>query len=259
MTGCDTEKRKNIVILIDNSASVAELSIMNYIKIIEETIIPNMTKNDKITILFIDGCSKGLGERIYSFDLADIDFTKPTDGVNHRVDSADARRKRFLNETVKLEMDSTVMAKRKNRLAEGCGQYTDIISTLLEAQLLVDTEKNYKNKTDKVLNNANGDDNFEYETCIVIFSDMVNENAEKTYDFTKFEQLSDDAISKKVLALKEQKKIANLENVKVIVDGTTGGEKVKLFWDKYFKLAGAEVKAYENDTRLELKKYLVKM
>lgn len=267
LTGCDTTKRKNFIILIDNSTSVPELVIQRYITNIQETILPNMGAKDKLIVQFIDGCSQDRAERIYSFDLAEMNFSNKADGANHQADSSLARLKRYLLETVKDDIEKKILAKRKER--KDCGGYTDIVNALNEAKKLVESKKNFSSTTDKILNDANGDESFEYETCIVIFSDMVNENSAKTFDFTTFGRLKDDEVNKKVLQLKDLNKIPDLAGVKILVYGATSTkeagafsgkqiENVKLFWDLFFQSAGADVKGYGYDTQLELKNYLAK-
>jgi len=268
LTGCDTTKRKNYVVLIDNSISVPEQVMQRYITTIQETILPNIGDKDRLIVQFIDGCSQDKAERIYSFDLAEMDFSNKADGVNHQADSSRARLKRYLLVTVRDDIAKTILAKRKER--ESCGGYSDIINALNEAKKLVESKKNFNSTTDKILNDANGDENFEYETCIVLFSDMVNENKERTFDFTGFGRLKDDDVNKKVLELKDLNKIPDLAGVKILVYGATSTkeagafagkqiENVKLFWDLFFQSAGADIKGYGYDTEIELKKYLTQI
>lgn len=267
LVGCSTVKRKNFVVLVDNSTSVPEDVIQRYIKTIQETILPNMGEKDKLTVQFIDACSQNKAERIYSFDLAEMDFSNKMDGINHAADSSRARLKRYLLQTVKDELAQTIIAKRQER--KSCGNYTDIVNALNEAKSLVQKGKSYTSKTDKLLNDAQGNDNYEYETCIVIFSDMVNENAARTFDFTTFGRLKDEDVNKKVTELKDLNKIPDLAGVKVLVYGATSTkeagafagrqiENVRLFWDLFFQSAGADLKGYGYDTEMELKNYLVK-
>jgi len=265
LTGCDTTKRKNFVVLIDNSISVPEAVMELYINKIQETILPNLGNNDKLTIQFIDACSQNKAERIYSFDLAEIDFSNVQDGVNHAEDSSSVRLSRYVLETVNEDIAKVILAKRKER--QNCGRYTDIINALNEAKSLVEYKKNYTSKTDQILNNAQGNDNYEYETCIVIFSDMVNENAQRTFDFSTFGRLKNEDVNKKISDLKELNKIPDLQGVKVLIYGATstgkaGGfagrqvENVKLFWDLFFLSAGADIIGYGYDTNLELNQYM---
>lgn len=267
LAGCNTEKRKNFIVLVDNSTSVPQDVIERYIKTIQETILPNMGEKDKLTVQFIDACSQNKAERIYSFNLAEMDFSNKMDGVNHAADSSRARLRRYLLQTVKDELANTIIAKRQER--KSCGNYTDIVNALNEAKSLVENGKSYTSKTDKLLNNAQGNDNYEYETCIVIFSDMVNENAARTFDFTTFGRLKDEDVNRKVTELKDLNKIPDLHGVKILVYGATSTkeagafagrqiENVKLFWDLFFHSAGADLKGYGYDTGMELKNYLAK-
>ena len=100
LTGCDITKRKNFVVLIDNSISVPEQVMQRYITTILETILPNIGDHDRLIVQFIDGCSQGKAERIYSFDLAEMNFENKADGVNHKADSASTRLKHYLLVTV---------------------------------------------------------------------------------------------------------------------------------------------------------------
>jgi hypothetical protein len=265
LTGCDTTKRKNFVVLIDNSISVPELVMQRYITSILETILPNMGDKDKLVVQFIDGCSQDKAERIYSLNLAEMDFTSKADGVNHQADSSHARLRRYLTVTAKSEIAKIIIAKRKER--KGCGGYTDIINALNEAKKLVESKKSYSSMAGRLMNDAKGEDNYEYETCIVLFSDMVNENKERTFDFTTFGRLKEPEVNKKVLELKDLNKIPDLAGVKILVYGATSTaeagafasrqiENVKLFWDLFFQSAGADVKGYGYDTEIELKKFL---
>lgn len=265
LAGCNTEKRKNFIVLVDNSTSVPQDVMQRYIATILETILPNMGEKDKLTLQFIDACSQNKAERIYSFNLAEMDFTNKKDGVNHAVDSSRARLRRYLLQTVKKELASTIAAKRQER--KSCGNYTDIVNALNEARNLVTNDKNYKNKTDQLLNDAQGNENYEYENCIVIFSDMVNENAARTFDFTTFGRLKSADINKKINELKNLNNIPDLHGVKILVYGATSTkeagafagrqiENIKLFWEQFFKLAGADLNGYGYDTQMELKEYL---
>ena len=102
---------------------------------------------------------------------------------------------------------------------------------------------------------------------MVIFSDMVNENPEKTCDFTTFGKVKEEAVTNKISELKEADKIPNLTGIKVFVYGATNTknagvfankqiENVRLFWELFFKSAGGDLKGYGYDTELELKNYI---
>lgn len=264
LAGCDTIKRNNIIVLIDPTLSVPHSEIEKYITTVQETILPNMGEKDRLTIQFIDGCSQLRAERIYSLDLAEMDFSNSLDGINHATDSSRARLKYYLMNRAKDEIADAIFTKRQER--KGCGNYTDIVNALNEAKSLVTKNKNYKNKTEMLLNSALGEDNIEYLTSIVILSDMVNEIESRTLDFTTFGRLKPEDISKKVTELKDLNKIPDLQGTKVLVYGATSTrsagpfagkqiENVQQFWELYFYSAGAELKSYGYDTRMELKNY----
>lgn len=265
LTGCNTNKRRNIVILVDNSASITEDIIQRYIATIQNTILPNMGEKDKLALQFIDGCSQGKAERIFTVDLAEVNFENDADGINHKADSSNMRRMIYMA-GVTDKLAAQVVNKRRER--KDCGQYTDIINAIIEAKTLVENRKSYSNATNQVVNNISGAENYVYETCLIIFSDMVNEDRLQTYDFTSFGKLKREDIEKKTAELKEQGKIPDLPNVKVIIYGATSTNKassyagkqienIKYFWELYFQSAGADLIGYGYDTKLELKKYLI--
>lgn len=268
LTACNTTKRRNFVLLVDISISVPEHIMKRYITTIQETILSNMGDKDKLTVEFIDGCSQNKAERIYSFDLADIDFTNSRDGVNHSKDSSQTRLRRYLLVNIKEIIAKTIIEKKNER--RSCGNYTDIINALNEAKSLIENKRNYTNKTDKLINEAQGKENYQYETCVIIFSDMINENVSKTFDFTIFGRLKEEDVYKKVNELKDLNKIPNLKGAKILVYGATNTKEageyagqqidnVKMFWNKFFKYAGADIVGYGYDTNIEIEQYMKQM
>jgi len=264
LTGCETVKRKNIIVLIDNSNSVPLVVMQRYINTIINTIVPNMGTMDRLTIQFIDGCSQEKGERIYMVDLALTDFSKKTDGINRQADSSRARLVRYL-EKVKTEIAGTVLSKRAER--KDCGQFTDIISAVNEAGKLFVSTTNYHSSFDKLLNSVQGEDNYTYENALVIFSDMVNEEVTKNYDFTTIGGLDKNGIEHLITRLNTEGKIPQLKQFKVLVYGATSTvrkaelagrqiEHVKLFWSLFFSSANANLEGYGYDSQIELTNYL---
>jgi hypothetical protein len=262
LASCGSSKRNNYIVLVDNSLTVSDAVFERYIQTIQQSIITNMGGKDRLTVQFIDGCSQSMAERVYSIDLAVMDFSNDRDGINYKDDSTAARLKRFGSDSVVPEIKRVILAKRKER--NKCSQFTDIISALNEAKTLVDTKKNFSNTKEKILNDAGGEDNYEYVTSVVIFSDMVNENSERTFDFTQMGKLKEDGVEKKVQELKEMNKIPDLAKINVIAYGATSTkeagpfankqiENVKLFWELFFKSAGADLKGYGYDTNAEIK------
>lgn len=266
-TSCGSTRRNNFIVLIDNSLTVPEAVFERYIQTIQQGIIAKMGSKDRLTVQFIDGCSQSMAERVYSIDLALMDFSSDADGINYKEDSAAARLKRFVTDYVVSEVRRAILAKRKERNSDvknKCSQFTDIIGALNEAKSLITKKKNYSNTKDKILNDADGKDSYEYVTSIIIFSDMVNENSERTFDFTQMGKIKSDGVEKKVQELKDIDKIPDMANINVIAYGATSTkeagpfankqiENVKLFWEQFFKSAGADLRGYGYDTDAEIK------
>ena len=270
LASCGSTKRNNFIVLIDNSLTVSESIFERYIQTIQQSIIARLGNKDRLTVQFIDGCSQSMAERIYSIDLAAMDFSSDADGINNKEDSAAVRLKRFVTDSVMSEIRRVVLAKRKERnsdIKNKCSQFTDIIGAMNEAKSLIDKKKNYTSTKDKILNDADGKDSYEYVTSIIIFSDMVNENIERTFDFTQMGKLKADGVEKKVHELKDIDKIPDLANINVVAYGATSTkeagpfankqiENVKLFWELFFQSAGADLKGYGYDTDAEIKSLL---
>lgn len=266
LTSCTSSKRKNYILLIDNSKTISEATLDKYIGIMQQTILPNMGRYDRMTIQFIDECSITQSERIFTIDLAAMDFTNKADGLNNAEDSTEARIKRFLTDSIQTHLKEIILAKRLER--KNCGNYTDIINALNEATPLLTNEKSYTSTMDEILNNAQGKDNFTYENCIIIFSDMVNENREKTFDFTQFGKYNDEKINAKLEELHKLNKIPDLSGCKILIYGATSTteagiyankqiENCKIFWQNFFHESGAELKGYAYDSQREIANYMM--
>lgn len=267
MGGCQTSKRMNFILVFDNSSSVPPEVSERYIAMFKETILPELKAKDKLSLLFADGCSENKGERIYDLDLAEMDFSNKRDGINHAADSAKARLRRYLFNKAQSDISRAVQEKRNQRVA--CAEFTDILSTLLHSEALVIDRSAKTNKFSALINNISGTENYEYETCIIIFSDMINENMAKTYDFTQFATPGHEDVAAKLKSLVVAKKLPDLSGVKVLVYGATSplkdaglaefqNENVKLFWKGYFDSCGARLVGYGYDTKIEMKNFLRK-
>lgn len=265
LTSCTSSKRKNYILLIDNSKTISEATLDKYIGITQQTVLPNMGRYDRMTIQFIDECSMTQSERIFTIDLAAMDFTNKADGLNNAEDSTKARIKRFLTDSIQTLLRTTILTKREER--KNCGNYTDIINALNEATPLLTHEKSYTSTKDEILNNAQGKDNFTYENCIIIFSDMVNENRDKTFDFTQFGKYNEEKINAKLDELHKLNKIPDLSGCKILIYGATSTteagtyankqiENCKIFWQNFFHESGAELKGYAYDSRKEITDYM---
>ncbi len=264
MSSCTSTIRHNFIIEIDNSRTITETTIENYILIIQRFIVMNMGRYDRITVQFIDECSLTKAERVFNLDLAEFEFTNQSDGKNNEGALTNARLRKFLADSIQFKLRRAILSKRAERY--DCGSFTDITVALNEASKLVAHEKSYKDQSDKIFNSVVGNKNFEYENCIVILSDMVNENRNKSLDFTLFGRYTPEQINQKFQKFRELKQIPNLSGCKVLVFGATSTDTVgnankqiqncKLFWQNYFSESGAELKGYGYDIRYELVDYI---
>lgn len=265
MSSCTSIKRHNYIILIDNSKSIKPQLLDKYISIMQNNILPNMGRYDRLTIQFIDECSMTQSERVFTLDLAAMDFSSKADGLNHAADSTKARMKKFLTDSITGILKTTILTKREER--KDCGNYTDIINALNEATNLLSHEKSYASTTDKISNDAQGKENYEYENCIIIFSDMVNENREKTFDFTQFGKYNEEKINGKLDELHKLNKIPDLSGCQILIYGATSTteagtyankqiENCKIFWQNFFHESGAELKGYAYDCCKEITDYM---
>ena len=96
---------------------------------------------------------------------------------------------------------------------------------------------------------------------------MINDNAEKTMNFSEFGTLSSKQILKKLDDIKQNDQLPILKNSKVIIYGATSSSNnsryanlqignIKLFWQHYFKDSGAQLIAYGFDTKKEINDFM---
>jgi hypothetical protein len=261
---CTTTKRKNYIILLDNSTSISKELFDKYIAVLQKNILYHLGPQDRLTIIFVDESSQIRAERIFFIDMAQTNFTNKNDGINNEADSNKQRMTHFINDSLIKNVNQIVFQKRIER--QDCGQFTDILSALQEATNLIKNKASFKTKTDQALNDASGTDNYEYENCIVLFSDMVNENALKTFDFRPFAGYTAQQVDEKFEAISKANMVAELSNCKVIVYGATATkeaganantqiEHIRTLWKQYFKSAGAQLIGYGYDTGNEILEY----
>ncbi|PIQ08137.1 MAG: hypothetical protein COW71_13370 [Ignavibacteriales bacterium CG18_big_fil_WC_8_21_14_2_50_31_20] len=263
--GCGSVNRHNYDIEIDGSETISAIVFEKYVNIIVSDVVMNLGRYDCISIKFVDECSLSKSERVFSLDLAKMDFSNGRDGLNFAEDSSKARMKRFIEVTVSDSLKNILYNKRDER--KTCSGYTNIIDALNQSASLLNNRKSYSSDLEQFSNDAVGNDNYEYENVILLFSDMVNENRERTMNFTEFGTLTQEQIIKKLEVIKKEGKIPNLNNAKVVVYGATSTnvsdryankqiENVKLFWQSFFKKSGAELLAYGYDTEKEIIDYI---
>ncbi|MFN8323989.1 MAG: hypothetical protein U0T74_15095 [Chitinophagales bacterium] len=118
MSSCTSTKRHNYILLIDNSKTISETTLNKYISIMQQTILPNMGRYDRLTIQFIDECSMTQAERVFTLDLASMQFANKADGMNNAADSTKARMKDFMTDSFRRFENYTSYKKRNAKIAE---------------------------------------------------------------------------------------------------------------------------------------------
>jgi hypothetical protein len=264
-SSCGEEKRRNYIILLDNSATIKEEVFDKYLKVIMNSVFPNIGMHDKLTIMFIDECALTQAERIFAFDLSQMYFSNRLDGLNARQDSIKARLGRYLVKRILPEVRVTIQKARGER--RNCNNYTDITNAIQVASSLLSREKSFATQQDVVVNSALVQDNYKYENILLIFSDMIQESPDQILNFESFGAISQEKVKKIFNNFKNNKPLPDLKDSKVIVYGATSGKaqrnmanqqvmNIKLFWEEYFKGTNAKLGAYGYDTRIEIEKMI---
>lgn len=227
-----------------------------------------MGKYDRLTIQFIDECALTKAERVYTVDLDKHDFSNSRDGLNHQEDSIRFRLRHYLIDSIKPAITAAIKTKRAQRT--DCGNYTDIVNALNGSVALITHEKNFTSPVDKVQNSAKGIDNYAYENVFIIFSDMVQENRDKTLDFTQMGRMKTDQVYQKIEDIRALGKIPDLSGCSVFIYGATASkeagpfanrqiENIRLFWETYFKDSNAEIMAYSFDCKKEVAGFMAEL
>ena len=97
---------------------------------------------------------------------------------------------------------------------------------------------------------------------------MVNEDRDKTMDFTQMGKYDEEKVADKVEELRKLNKIPDLSGCDVFIYGatatTTAGpfankqiSNCKLFWQTFFSDCGAHLKAYGFDSQKEIADYML--
>lgn len=264
LTGCGTVTRHNHIVLIDNSRSVSSETWNRYIRVIAESIMKKMQRFDSIVILFIDDCSMSKSERVYSLNLAGMNFSKTGDGMNNEKDSMEVR----LNDTITAQINQMIeVIRTKRQERKSCGNFTDIVNAISEAAKLLNKDSNYASTFDMIVNSFVGEDSYRYENSLILLSDMINENKEGSLSFRGISDFSERQILEKVESIST--KVTDLENCKIFVYGATSTlssgtkansqiENIKLFWTNFFKRCNGNLVAYSFDSEREIAAYVGK-
>ena len=249
LLSCDNDVRhkRNLVCLIDYSASMNDEIIQGYMHVMEDNVLANIGEHDRLVVLPVDGASKTRASKIYYLDMQEHDFARAGDGFAHARDSVVARIRQYMH-TVSLEIMAEIRRQRVAR--KQFANYSDLFSALHQAGSYVrhDTGSPSQTYTSSFLRSNT---TFVAENVVIIFSDMKHESAEFT--FATGHGCPPDRVEPILDALQKRNGIPDLSGCTVFVYGRTGKsneevENIQHFWEEYFREAHAFLAAYDYET-----------
>ncbi len=258
-TSCDQlveKKRRVFIVLVDYSSSNNEETLNNYIRIVNEIIFSNLNQYDCLTVVPIDEGSKIKPLKLIHEDLVNQKFTQHTDGFSHANDSLRLRFSQYVEKTSPKITEILKIGKIKRKVFT---EHTDILGAIQQTTNLIEFNPNggkLRNIEDFVL----GRTRLKSENIIVLLSDMVQNSQECSFNlkagFTYNKSV------KYLERLKKSNQIPDLKDCKVFAIGVTGRnsnqiDNIAYFWDEYFKLTSAELKAYGYSVEDKLKRYII--
>ena len=255
--GCQNEvvKRRNLVCLIDYSASMSDEVVEGYMSVINNSVLANIGEYDRIVFLPIDAASKTRGAKIFYLDMSDKVFSLPTDGFVHAIDST---RKRILVYAATVGSQVSREIQRQRKIRRKFAELSDITGALEQAAQFVD-RTNEIAPTMSLASFFNGHKKVVSDNVIIIFSDMIQESSEFT--FATQQGVSQSQTEKILNILESRNGIPNLAGCKVFVYGRTGKsnaqvENIENFWSQYFQIAHGDLRAYDYEPDNVIASYL---
>jgi len=255
--GCQNEvvKRRNLVCLIDYSASMSDEVVEGYMNVINNSVLANIGEYDRIVFLPIDAASKTRGAKIFYLDMSEQVFSLPTDGFVHSIDST---RKRILVYAATVGSRVSREIQRQRKLRRKFADLSDITGALEQAAQFVG-RANELAPTMSLASFFNGHKRVVSENVIIIFSDMIQESSEFTFATPRGVSPSE---AEKILDLLQSRNgIPDLSGCKIFVYGRTGRtntqvENIENFWSQYFQTAHGDLRAYDYEPDNVIASYL---
>lgn len=246
--GCNTELRhkRNIICLIDYSASMNDEIVQGYMDVIEHTVLANLGEHDRLVVLPVDGASKTRASKIYYLDMEGKTFAHPDDGFAHARDSIAIRIQTYMH-----AVSADIMHEiRRQRLArKQFSNYSDLFSALYQAGSFVQLETVHpsQSSTTGFLSGVT----YVSDNVILIFSDMKHESAD--FSFATPRGCPPEKVEAILTTLRQHNGLPDLPGCKVFVYGRTGKsnqevENIEHFWEEYFKSTHADLIAYDYET-----------
>lgn len=257
--GRQQAERRNIVVLVDYSASVKADELEKHAGTIVQDVLGNLGPNDALEVFPIDAGAVTRHERLAAVDLMNHQppFSQPNDGVTHREDSVRVRVAAFV-QSLKDSVRATILdgAKRRRQFAAE----TDIIGAL---RGVADQHGPVDAAPTGFVGNWNrlaGRSKPRVTDVVILFSDMVNESADVNFARKAISTSEADSI---ISRLRRRDALPRLQGMVVFVSGRTGRDAaqvdaVRQFWQKFLAASGATVMAYDFDASPQVRSFLAR-
>lgn len=232
------ERKRNFICFIDLSASIDSRKFNEYAEILVHDVYLNMGVNDQIRIYPLDYASRIKNDPIFFEDLSELDFQKDVKTVSYRETEVKELVKKH-TETFKDSLISTILRSKTTRTTYSFE--TDIIGAL---------EKVYREKLEQetssgwgaVNSYVSGDQEYEVENFVLLFSDMIHDGAGLNFNTMNTSAKADELIK----TLSDGKRIPDMSDISVYVSGITAKNNQSLdaiehFWQRYFQLSQAKL------------------
>lgn len=238
--------RLNVIVLFDISSSRSEQDLRMSVNALHETLNALGTK-DRIQVFPIDAASETRSQRLFSEDFRNSSFALKSDGFANAGKKAKEHMKKHLDSRW-LEIEKSISGMYRNGRTAHTAEQTDILGALKLAA--TQTE----NTNTSLWQSLTG---YRTHNVVLLFSDMVNETPQA--DFKKSFQVQPSI--QRLLACKD---IPGLSGCTVIVCGATTDskiqyDKIRSFWQQYFGLSKAALRAYGYDTAEDIKQEFLRM
>lgn len=249
-------ERRNVVVLIDYSGSTKNGQLERYSSMVINDVVANLTEHDAIAIYPIDAGAVIRNTQIVSVDLGQHVFTAKGDFVTHADEAVRQRARTFLADTIR---DSLVHAIRNGREArKSFVGTTDILGAIQGVAAYFEKTRG-ETRLGSFVNALMGTKQLHTQNILIVCSDMINETNGMNFE-THVPQGKE--LSMTVDSLKRLDRLPELEGVLVLVTGRTGRttrqvDNIRLFWEAYFKKAGATLSAYDFDAGTQVRTALI--
>jgi len=257
LSGCDTgtHQRLSCICLIDYSGSLSEETLHRYVQIISSDVLRRIRERDRLVVLPIDEGAKTKAVKLVYDDLAEKQFSYPTDGYAHARDSLNLRLQQYAD---RAGPEIATQLLREKALRQKYTYFSDIFAALEQAAGLL--ERNEPDTFwDGLRRFVTGRKKTNSTNVILIFSDMIQESDETS--FAGAEGCTPEQANAMLDKLRSWHRIPDLHGCVVFVNGRTGTsnlqvENIRNFWAQYFKEARADLSSYDYESGPQIISFL---